>query len=119
MKAGGSAVDAAIAINACLGFLEPTSAGIGGDVFAMIWDPAQRKVVGLAGSGRSPRALTLEIARSRAVNGALPAYGAVSVSVPGALDGWWTMHRRYGRLPWRDLFAPAIRLAEEGTPVPM
>jgi gamma-glutamyltranspeptidase/glutathione hydrolase len=118
LKAGGSAVDAAIAINACLGFLEPTSAGIGGDVFAMIWDPAQRKVVGLAGSGRSPRALTLETARSRAVNGALPAYGAVSVSVPGALDGWWTMHRRYGRLAWRDLFAPAIRLAEEGTPVP-
>jgi gamma-glutamyltranspeptidase/glutathione hydrolase len=118
LKAGGSAVDAAIAINACLGFLEPTSNGIGGDVFTMLWDPAQRKVVGLAGSGRSPRGLSLETVRARARNGALPAYGAVSVSVPGAVDGWWTMHRRYGRLPWARLFTPAIALAEEGAPVP-
>src|SRR5687768_8065752 len=118
LKAGGSAVDAAIAINACLGFLEPTACGIGGDVYAMLWDPAQRKVVGLAGSGRSPRALSLATVRSRAVNGALPPYGAVTVSVPGAVDGWWTLHQRYGRLPWRDLFAPAIALAEEGAPVP-
>ena len=118
LKAGGSAVDAAIAINACLGFLEPTSSGIGGDVFAMLWDPRRRQVVGLAGSGRSPRGLSLETVRSRARNGALPAYGAVAVSVPGAVDGWWTMHRRYGRLPWRDLFAPAIAMATDGVPVP-
>jgi gamma-glutamyltranspeptidase / glutathione hydrolase len=118
LKAGGSAVDAAVAINACLGFLEPTSSGIGGDVFAMLWDPRQAKVVGLAGSGRSPRGLTLETVRARARNGTLPAYGAVAVSVPGAVDGWWTLHRRYGRLPWRDLFAPAIALAEDGAPVP-
>ncbi|HEY0325118.1 MAG TPA: gamma-glutamyltransferase family protein [Allosphingosinicella sp.] len=118
LKAGGSAVDAAIAINACLGFLEPTACGIGGDVYAMLWDPAQRKVVGLAGSGRSPRGLSLATVRGRAVNGALPPYGAVTVSVPGAVDGWWTLHQRYGRLPWRDLFAPAIALAEEGAPVP-
>lgn len=118
LKAGGSAVDAAIAINACLGFLEPTSSGIGGDVYAMLWDPAQRKVVGLAGSGRSPRGLSLETVRSRARNGELPKLGAVTVSVPGAVDGWWTLHRRYGRLPWRDLFAPAIALASEGVPVP-
>ena len=118
LKAGGSAVDAAIAINACLGFLEPTSSGIGGDCFAMLWDPRQRKVMGLAGSGRSPHGLSLETARSRARNGELPKYGAVTVSVPGAVDGWWTMHRRYGRLPWRDLFAPAIAMASEGVPVP-
>ena len=119
LKRGGSAADAAIAINACLGFLEPTSCGIGGDVFAMLWDPAQRKVVGLAGSGRSPRGLSLETVRSRArPDGSLPSYGAVTVSVPGALDGWWTLHRRYGRLPWADLFQPAIALAERGAPVP-
>lgn len=119
LRAGGSAVDAAIAINACLGFLEPTSCGIGGDVYAMLWDPAQRKVVGLAGSGRSPRGLSLETVRSRArPDGTLPPYGAVSVSVPGAVDGWWTLHRRYGKLPWKDLFRPAIALAEEAAPVP-
>ena len=118
LKRGGSAVDAAIAVNACLGFLEPTSSGIGGDCFAMIWDPKVQKVRGLAGSGASPRALTLDTVRSRAKNGALPPLGAVSVSVPGAVDGWWMMHRRYGRLPWADLFAPAIAFAEDGAPVP-
>ncbi|WP_419828147.1 gamma-glutamyltransferase family protein [Sphingomonas sp.] len=118
LRAGGSAVDAAIAINACLGFLEPTSSGIGGDCYAMLWDPGKAKVVGLAGSGASPRALTLQTARSRAKNGALPPLGAVSVSVPGAVDGWWTLHERYGRLPWKALFEPAIALAEEGAPVP-
>jgi gamma-glutamyltranspeptidase/glutathione hydrolase len=118
LRAGGSAVDAAIAMNACLGFLEPTSSGIGGDCYCMLWDPKLGKVVGLAGSGESPRALTLEIARSRAVNGHLPAYGAVSVSVPGAVDGWWTLHQRYGKLPWARLFEPAIHLARDGAPVP-
>jgi gamma-glutamyltranspeptidase/glutathione hydrolase len=118
LKRGGSAVDAAIAMNASLGFLEPTSSGIGGDTYAMLWDPAQRKVVGLAGSGRSPRALSLATARSRAKNGALPALGAIAVSVPGAVDGWWTLHQRYGRLKWAELFEPAIAYAEEGVPFP-
>ena len=118
LKRGGSAVDAAVAINACLGFLEPTSSGIGGDCFVMLWDPAQHKVVGLAGSGASPRALSLDIARAHARNGALPKLGAVTISVPGAVDAWWTLHRRYGRLRWADLFEPAIALAENGAPVP-
>jgi gamma-glutamyltranspeptidase/glutathione hydrolase len=118
LKRGGSAIDAAIAINACLGFLEPTSSGIGGDCFVMLWDPKQGKVVGLAGSGGSPRKLTLEIARSRAKNGALPPVGAIPVSTPGAVDAWWTLHQRYGRMKWADLFAPAIHMAEAGTPVP-
>jgi gamma-glutamyltranspeptidase/glutathione hydrolase len=118
LKKGGSAVDAAIAMNACLGFLEPTSSGIGGDCFAMIWDPKAKKVMGLAGSGGSPRALTLDIARSRAKNGALPPLGAIAVSVPGALDGWWMMHQRYGKLKWAELFEPAIHYAEQGVPVP-
>jgi gamma-glutamyltranspeptidase / glutathione hydrolase len=118
LKKGGSAIDAAIATNAVLGFVEPTSSGIGGDCFAMIWDPKLNKVVTLAGSGRSPKALTLDIARSRAKNGALPPYGAVSISVPGALDAWWTLHQRYGKLKWAELFEPAIHYCETGSPTP-
>ena len=118
LRRGGSAVDAAIAINACLGFLEPTANGIGGDLYAMLWDPKARKVVGIAGSGRSPRGLSLETVRSRAKNGVLPPYGAVTVSVPGTVDAWWELHRRYGRLKWAELFAPAIHYASDGVPVP-
>ena len=118
LRKGGSAVDAAIAMNAVLGLVDPTSCGIGGDVYAMLWDVKQGKVVGLAGSGRSPRGLSLETVRSRAVNNALPPLGAISVSVPGAVDGWWTLHQRYGKLKWAELFEPAIDLAEQGVPVP-
>jgi gamma-glutamyltranspeptidase/glutathione hydrolase len=118
LKRGGSAIDAAVAANACLGFLEPTSSGIGGDCYAMVWDPKLAKVVGLAGSGRSPKSLTLETARARSKNGVLPALGAISVSTPGALDAWWTLHQRYGKLKWADLFEPAIHLCESGVPVP-
>jgi gamma-glutamyltranspeptidase / glutathione hydrolase len=118
LRAGGSAVDAAIAANACLGLLEPISCGVGGDCFAMVWDPKTRKLAGLNGSGRSPRALTLDIQRSRAKNGFIASHGAVSVSTPGAVDAWWTLHQRYGRLKWADLFAPAVAMADAGTPVP-
>lgn len=118
LKKGGSAVDAAIAMNACLGFLEPTSSGIGGDCFCMLWDPKSRKVMGLAGSGGSPHGLSLETVRARAKNNAIPAVGAVSVSVPGALDTWWMLHQRYGKLKWAELFEPAIGYASEGVPVP-
>ncbi|MET0274668.1 MAG: gamma-glutamyltransferase family protein, partial [Phenylobacterium sp.] len=76
-----------------------------------------KKVVGLNGSGRSPRALSLETVRARSKNGLIPSYGAISVSVPGAVDAWWSLHQRYGKLPWRDLFQPAIRHAEEGAPI--
>jgi gamma-glutamyltranspeptidase/glutathione hydrolase len=118
LKRGGSAIDAAIAANACLGFVEPTSSGIGGDCYAMIWDPKLSKVVGLAGSGRSPKSLSLETARTRAKNGVLPALGAISVSTPGALDAWWTLHQRYGKLKWAELFEPAIHYCESGSPTP-
>jgi gamma-glutamyltranspeptidase/glutathione hydrolase len=117
LKKGGSAVDAAIAINAALGFLEPTANGIGGDLYAMLWDPKAAKVVGIAGSGRSPRGLSLETVRSRARNGVLPAYGAVTVTVPGTVDAWWRLHQRYGKLKWRELFQPAIAYAEGGVPL--
>lgn len=118
LRRGGSAVDAAIAINACLGLLEPTANGIGGDVYAMIWDPRTKKLAGMAGSGKSPRGLDLATVRSRARGGTLPAYGAITVSVPGTVDGWWTMHQRYGKLPWKELFEPVIAHAEVGAPVP-
>ena len=118
LKKGGSAADASIAANACLGFLEPTSSGLGGDCYVMLWDPKLSKVVGLAGSGRSPQSLSLETVRSRAKDGHLPPLGAVSVSTPGALDAWWTLHQRYGKLKWAELFEPAIALCEGGVPVP-
>ena len=117
LKQGGSAMDAAIAANACLGFLEPTSCGIGGDCFAMLWDPAAAKVVGMAGSGRSPKSLDLATVRARSRNGVIAPYGAISVSTPGAVDAWWALHRRYGRLAWADLFQRAIHLCERGAPV--
>ena len=118
LKRGGSAIDAAIAINAALGFLEPVANGIGGDAFCMLWDPAQRKVVGLNGSGNSPRGLSLDTARTRAVDGYLPKYGAVTVNVPGTVDAWWSAHQRYGKLPWREVLLPVAELCEQGAPVP-
>jgi gamma-glutamyltranspeptidase / glutathione hydrolase len=118
LRRGGSAIDAAIAINAALGFLEPVANGIGGDAFCMLWDPAQRKVVGFNGSGNSPRGLSLETARSKAVDGHLPPVGAVTVNVPGTVDAWWSAHQRYGKLPWKDVLLPVAELCEEGVPVP-
>lgn len=118
LRQGGSAVDAAIAANAMLGFVEPVSSGLGGDCFAFVWDPKTAKLESMASSGRSPRSLSLETARARAKNGALPKLGAVTVSTPGALDGWWTLHQRYGKLKWAALFEPAIHYCEAGSPTP-
>ena len=117
LKKGGSAADAAIAINAALGFLEPTANGIGGDLYAMLWDPGASRVVGISGSGRSPRSLSLETVRSRTKQGVLPPYGAVTVTVPGTVDAWWRLHQRYGKLRWAELFEPAIAYAEGGVPL--
>ncbi len=118
LQKGGSAVDAAIAANAMLGFVEPTSSGLGGDCYAFVWDPKTAKLEGMASSGKSPKSLTLETARSRAVNGVLPKLGAVTVSTPGALGGWWALHQRYGKLKWAELFEPAIHYCEAGSPTP-
>ncbi len=118
LKKGGSAMDAAIAANACLGLLEPVACGIGGDCFVMLWDPKTKKVIGINGSGRSPRGLSLATVRSRLNDkGLIPSWGAISVSVPGAVQAWWDLHQKYGKLPWKDLFGPAISHAEEGAPV--
>ena len=118
LRRGGSAVDAAVAANAMLGFVEPVSAGLGGDCFALLWDPKQSKVISMASSGKSPKSLSLATARSRAKQGVLPRYGAVSVSTPGALGGWWALHQRYGKLKWAELFEPAIHYCQAGDPVP-
>jgi gamma-glutamyltranspeptidase/glutathione hydrolase len=118
LRRGGSAVDAAVAANAMLGFVEPVSAGLGGDCYAMLWDPKIAKVVSMASSGKSPKSLSLATARSRAKEGVLPRLGAVTVSTPGALGGWWALHQRYGKLKWADLFDPVIRYCDTGSPVP-
>jgi gamma-glutamyltranspeptidase/glutathione hydrolase len=118
LKRGGSAVDAAVAANAVLGFVEPVSCGLGGDCFAFVWDPKAGKLMGMASSGRSPKGLSLETARKHAVNGHLPSLGAVTVSTPGALDGWWMLHERYGKLKWAELFEPAIHACQTGDPTP-
>lgn len=118
LKRGGSAADAAVAAGACLGFLEPTGSGLGGDCYALVWDPEAARVVGLAGSGRSPRSLSLETVRARSKQGVIPAYGAISVSTPGALDAWHALHERYGRLKWPQVLEPSIDLCERGVPVP-
>ncbi len=116
LKAGGNAVDAAIAANAVLGLVEPTGSGIGGDLFAIVWDASEKEPTGLNASGRSPKSLTLEHLRQLPLS-EIPKLGPLSVSVPGAVDGWFELHARYGSLPVADILAPAIGYAEEGFPV--
>jgi gamma-glutamyltranspeptidase/glutathione hydrolase len=116
LKRGGSAVDAAIAANAALGLMEPIGCGIGGDLFAIVWDAKQKKLFGLNASGRSPRALTLEHLRSLGLK-TIPPRGPLPVSVPGAVDGWFELHARFGHLPMKELLAPTISYAREGFPV--
>ncbi|GHH60694.1 gamma-glutamyltransferase [[Pseudomonas] boreopolis] len=116
MKRGGSAVDAAIAANAALGLMEPTGNGIGGDLFAIVWDPGTKKLYGYNGSGRSPKSLTLAEFQRRGLK-EIPPTGPLPVSVPGAVDGWFALHERFGRRPMAENLAPAIRYAREGHPV--
>ncbi len=116
LKRGGTAVDAAIAANAVLGLVEPTGSGIGGDLFAMVWDAKSKKLHGLNASGRSPASLTLEVFRKRGLR-RIPSLGPLPVSVPGCVDGWFTLHQRFGKLPMEDILEPAMRYAREGFPV--
>ncbi|GAB3948101.1 gamma-glutamyltransferase [Spirosoma harenae] len=119
LKQGGTAIDAAIAANAALGFVEPNNGGIGGDLFAIVWSAKDRKLYGLNASGRSPKNLTYSTLKQTLGNQKqLPLYGPLSVSVPGAVDGWFQLHKRFGKLPMRNLLAPSIRYAREGVPVP-
>jgi gamma-glutamyltranspeptidase/glutathione hydrolase len=116
LKAGGTAVDAAIAANAALGLMEPTGCGIGGDLFAIVWNAEDRELTGLNASGRAPAAMTIEYFRENGIE-AIPPLGPLPVSVPGAVDGWYELHGRYGRLSMAEILAPAIRYAREGFPV--
>jgi gamma-glutamyltranspeptidase / glutathione hydrolase len=116
LRRGGSAVDAAIAANAVMGVVEPMSCGIGGDLFAICWSPDDKQLAGLNASGRAPQLATIDEMRRRGID-LLPEEGGLSWSVPGCVAGWQDLHARYGKLPWNELFAPAIQLAEEGFPV--
>lgn len=116
LKKGGSAVDAAIAANAVLGLVEPTGNGIGGDLFAIVWDAKSQRLYGLNGSGRSPHSLTLEELKKRDLI-QIPALGPLPVSVPGTVDAWFELHGKFGKLPIDQILAPAIGYAREGFPV--
>ena len=116
MKRGGSAVDAAIAANAALGLMEPTGSGIGGDLFAIVWDPKTQKLYGYNGSGRSPKSLSLAEFRKRGLTD-VPSYGPLPVTVPGAVDAWFALHGRFGRKTMAEDLAPAIGYARDGHPV--
>ena len=120
LKKGGSAVDAAIAANAALGLVEPHMCGLGGDLFAIVWDEKEKQLHGLNASGRSPGSLDHgELSGRLRGLGArrIPANSILSVSVPGAAHGWTTLHDRFGKLPFAELLAPAIDYAERGFPV--
>ncbi len=120
LKAGGSAVDAAIAANATLGLMEPTGNGVGGDLFAIVWSAQDKKLYGLNASGRSPLGLSraqlvAELDKLKVTT--IPKRGFLPISVPGAVDGWFELHAKFGKLPMKDVLAPAIRYAQEGFPV--
>ncbi len=113
---GGSAIDAAIAANATLGVVEPERGGIGGDLFVIYWEAKTGKLTGINASGWAPAGLTAEWLRAQG-NRTMPLLGIHTVTVPGCVDGWSKLHGRFGRLPWKDLFAPAIYYAKNGFPV--
>ena len=114
---GGSAIDAAIAANAVLGVTEPMMNGMGGDLFAIYWEAKTGKLYGLNSSGWAPQGLTVAHVKARDAT-SMPASGIDSVTVPGAVAGWGALHERFGRLPWKDLFQPAIFYADQGYAVP-
>jgi gamma-glutamyltranspeptidase/glutathione hydrolase len=122
LKAGGSAVDAAIAANAMLGLVEPTGNGIGGDLFAIVWDPETQQLYGYNGSGRSPMGATLDDMKAKAdefMQGEeIPPFGAAPVTVPGTVDGWYALHDKFGKQPMNMNLEPAIQYARNGAPIP-
>ena len=116
LKKGGNAIDAAIAANACLGLMEPVSNGIGGDLFAIVWDAKAKKLHGLNGSGRSPKSLTLDYFLENGYTD-IPAYGPLPVSVPGCVDGWFELHEKLGQLSMQEILQPTIDYARNGFPM--
>src|SRR3954454_22067441 len=110
---GGSAMDAAIAANAVLGVVEPESCGMGGDLFAIWFDAKTGKLSAINASGWAPKALTIETVQKLG-HKEMPQEGILPVTVPGCVDGWSKLHKRFGKLPWKELFQPAIYYAEHG-----
>jgi gamma-glutamyltranspeptidase/glutathione hydrolase len=116
LKAGGNAIDAAIAANAVLGLVEPTGNGIGGDLFAIVWDAKTQKLYGLNASGRSPYDLNLQYFIDKGIK-KVPSHGPLSISVPGCVDGWFELNKKFGKLPMSEILKPAISYAREGFPL--
>jgi len=116
LKAGGNAIDAAIAANATIGLMEPTGNGIGGDIFAIVWDNETKQLYGLNGSGRSPMSLELSYFQENGMQD-IPSHGPLPVSVPGAVDGWFMLHEKFGTKPMQEILQPAISYAQEGFPL--
>ncbi|WP_444995587.1 gamma-glutamyltransferase [Aliikangiella sp. IMCC44359] len=120
LKQGGSAVDAAIAANAALGLMEPTGNGIGGDLFAIVWDNQSQKLYGLNASGRSPKNLSLKQLKTKLAKlkrNSIPPYGMLPISVPGTVDGWFELHKKFGHLSMQKNLQPTIDYANNGFPV--
>ncbi|HEX3314579.1 MAG TPA: gamma-glutamyltransferase [Gemmataceae bacterium] len=116
LRRGGTAVDAAIATDAALGLMEPMSCGLGGDLYAIVWDNKTQKLCGLNASGRSPYRATRDFFSKQGLK-EIPEYGPLSWSVPGCASGWDELHRKFGKLPLADILAPTIEYAENGFPV--
>jgi gamma-glutamyltranspeptidase / glutathione hydrolase len=120
LKRGGSAVDAAIAANAALGLMEPVSCGVGGDLFAIVWDAKTQKLYGINGSGRSPAGLSYHQMKAELDKlgvKEIPKFGFLPITVPGTVDAWFELHQKFGKLPISQDLAPAIQYAEDGFPV--
>jgi len=117
LRRGGNAVDAAIAANAVLGLIEPMNCGMGGDLFAIVWDAKTQRLYGLNASGRSPYATSIDLYKSKGM-ASMPGRGPLSWSVPGCVDGWVELTKRFGTRPLAELLQPAIQYAEEGVPLP-
>ena len=116
LKKGGTAIDAAIAANIALGLMEPTGSGIGGDLFAIVWDAKERKLFGLNASGPAPQSISLDYFKEQKLN-KIPPFGPLPVTVPGAVDGWVKLHEKFGNQSFASLFQPTIEYARKGFPV--
>lgn len=116
LKKGGSAVDAAIAVNAALGLMEPSGSGIGGDLFAIVWDSRTAKLYGLNSSGPAPAAISLAYFQKNGIT-KMPETGPLPWTVPGCVAGWFALHGKFGKLPMGEVLAPAIAYAEHGFPL--
>ena len=116
LKKGGSAVDAAIAVNACLGLMEPTGCGIGGDLFAIVWDAKTQKLYGLNASGKAAKSISIDALKKKGIS-QIPQHGPIPVSVPGCVDGWFELHKRFGSLAMSEILQPTIDYANSGFPL--